>query len=656
MLNNDAIICNGALITLSGTGGVSYVWNNGITNNTSFAPVSTGTYSVTGTDVNGCQNTSSQFVTVNSSPIVTATSNPLDGLICAGSNITLNGGGANTYTWSGNVTNGIAFAPTTSITYTVTGTDGNGCTNTATKSVTVKQLPSAPISNPTVIVYDGVSHNGLYQLGTGEDIFWFTAAAGTSIGALPSQTIVGKKEAYAEARLIAAPYCVSASRSLVSVEITPKPLTIKNITIADKPYDGNTVATINGTPAYDGLVAADASIATVQGGPSFNFDTKDVGTNKPVTVTGYTAPSTNYTLTQPTGLTAAITPKPITITGITGDTKVYDGNITATVTGAPVYTGLVAGETLTVVGTATYNFADKNAGTAKPITVAGFTAPNGNYTLSSQPTGLTGNITPKLLTITGTIPDRMYDASTNTPGLSLNIVPIAGDNVSISRTGATFDNANAGVNKDINVIGLSIVPGGDAANYYLASTTAIIKGTIKPLQINIVAIDATKTELDPDPPFTYQPVSLLGTDLFTGALSRFPGEAPGDYPMTLGSLSAGSNYFLNFTPAKLTIKPLVTNYIFEVPNAFTPNQDSYNDELKIIKNYRVTGLNYFRIYNRTGQLVFETNNLAQGWNGRKMGDMSGNVLESDLYIWVAEFTNMNDAGPVKKTGSVLLLK
>lgn len=451
-------------------------------------------------------------------------------------------------------------------------------------------------------------------------------------------------------------YIISAQPTGLIADITPKSLAITGIVANNKPYDGNTIATINGTPAYDGLVAADASIATVQGGPSFNFDTKGVGTNKPVTVTGYTAPSTNYTLTQPTGLTAAITPKPITITGITGGTKVYDGNTTATVSGAPVYTGLVAGEILTVVGTATYNFADKNAGTAKPIKVAGFTAPNGNYTMSSQPTGLTGNITPKLLTITGTIPDRMYDASTNTPGLSLNIVPIAGDNVSISRTGAAFDNANAGVNKDINVIGLSIVPGGDADNYYLVSTTAIVKGTIKPLQINIIAIDATKTELDPDPPFTYQPVSLLGTDLFTGALSRFPGEAPGDYPMTIGTLSAGANYFLNFTTANFKIKPLVTNYIFEVPNAFTPNQDTYNDELKIIKNYRVTGLNYFRIYNRTGQLVFETNNLAQGWNGRKMGDMSGNVLESDLYIWVAEFTNMNDAGPVKKTGSVLLLK
>ncbi len=139
-------------------------------------------------------------------------------------------------------------------------------------------------------------------------------------------------------------------------------------------------------------------------------------------------------------------------------------------------------------------------------------------------------------------------------------------------------------------------------------------------------------------------------------MSRIAGEAPADYPLTIGSLSAGNNYTLNLNAAKLTIKPLVTNYIFEVPNAFTPNLDGTNDVLTIIKNYRVTGLNYFRIYNRTGQLVFETNNVAQGWNGRRMGDMSGNVLESDLYVWIAEFTTMNDPGPVKKTGSVLLLK
>jgi gliding motility-associated-like protein len=335
--------------------------------------------------------------------------------------------------------------------------------------------------------------------------------------------------------------------------------------------------------------------------------------------------------------------------------KQYDGNTTSAVT---LSDNRLGNDVLTINKTGS-TFNNKNVGVGKTVTINGINligTDAGNYTLTSSTASGTASITAKLLTITGSIPDRMYDASKNTPGLNLSIDPILGDIVNISRTGALFDNANAGVNKDIFVTGLSINTGDDGANYYLASTTATVKGTIKPLQINIVAIDATKTELDPDPPFTYQPVSLLGTDVFTGSLSRFPGEAPADYPITIGSLSAGNNYLLNLNSAKLTIKPLVTNYIFEVPNAFTPNLDGTNDVLKIIKNYRVTGLNYFRIYNRTGQLVFETRALTEGWNGRRMGDMSGNILESDLYIWVAEFTNMNDAGPVKKSGTVLLLK
>ncbi|MCE2844655.1 MAG: YDG domain-containing protein, partial [Sediminibacterium sp.] len=374
-------------------------------------------------------------------------------------------------------------------------------------------------------------------------------------------------------------------------------------------------------------------------------------------VTGYTAPSTNYTLTQPTGLTANITPAPLTIAGISGANKVYDRNTTASVTGSPIYIGLVAGENLNVVGTPTYSFANKNVGTAKPITVSGFTAPNGNYTLSAQPTGITADITPKLLTVTGTVPVRVYDATTNTPGLTLDNNRISGDIVNVSRTSAAFVNPNAGVNKDILLSGVSIIPGNDGDNYFLASPNVTIQGTITPLPININANDTVKTELDPDPVFTFTHSPALYTpEVFTGALSRISGETPADYPLTIGSLSAGNNYTLNLNSAKLTIKPLVTNYIFEVPNAFTPNLDGTNDLLQIIKNYRVTGLNYFRIYNRTGQLVFETNNLAQGWNGRRMGDMSGNVLEADLYVWIAEFTTMNDPGPVKKTGSVLLLK
>ena len=64
--------------------------------------------------------------------------------VCAGASITLTGGGANTYTWTGGVTNGVAFVPTATTTYTVTGTiTATGCTNTATITITVSPIPNA---------------------------------------------------------------------------------------------------------------------------------------------------------------------------------------------------------------------------------------------------------------------------------------------------------------------------------------------------------------------------------------------------------------------------------------------------------------------------------------------------------------------------------
>jgi gliding motility-associated-like protein len=98
---------------------------------------------VTGTDGNGCVNTATKSITVNALPTVTATSTPSSGAVCIGDNATLNGSGASSYTWSGGITNGTAFAPTTTTSYTVTGTDANGCVNTAAKSITVNALPTA---------------------------------------------------------------------------------------------------------------------------------------------------------------------------------------------------------------------------------------------------------------------------------------------------------------------------------------------------------------------------------------------------------------------------------------------------------------------------------------------------------------------------------
>ncbi len=68
-----------------------------------------------------------------------------------------------------------------------------------------------------------------------------------------------------------------------------------------------------------------------------------------------------------------------------------------------------------------------------------------------------------------------------------------------------------------------------------------------------------------------------------------------------------------------------------VPSAFTPNNDGTNDILRAIP-VGMKQTQFFRVYNRWGQLVFSTSNFHQGWNGRIQG-----VLQSTgTYVWIAQ--------------------
>ena len=135
----DQTICIGQPVTLSGSGAQSYSWDNGVTNNVAFNPLSTQTYTVTGVDANGCQGTDQVVVTVNTLPTVNAGS---DQTICLGASVVLSGSGAQTYSWNNGVTNGVSFTPSSTQTYTVTGTAANGCTNTDQVTVTVNPSTS----------------------------------------------------------------------------------------------------------------------------------------------------------------------------------------------------------------------------------------------------------------------------------------------------------------------------------------------------------------------------------------------------------------------------------------------------------------------------------------------------------------------------------
>ena len=136
----DISICQFDPITLNGTGGVSYTWNNGVVNNTPFNQNSNSvTYTVIGNNVFNCFNSDSMTVSMNLLPNVTAGS---DTIICTGDQLVLSGNGAQNYTWNNGQTNNNPFIPPSGITnYVVTGTDGFGCFNLDTLVATVYNVP-----------------------------------------------------------------------------------------------------------------------------------------------------------------------------------------------------------------------------------------------------------------------------------------------------------------------------------------------------------------------------------------------------------------------------------------------------------------------------------------------------------------------------------
>ena len=79
------------------------------------------------------------FDGVKALPTISAGSNQA---ICAGTAVTLSGSGATSYSWNNDISNGVAFTPTSTATYTVTGTNANGCSNTAQTTVTVDPTPT----------------------------------------------------------------------------------------------------------------------------------------------------------------------------------------------------------------------------------------------------------------------------------------------------------------------------------------------------------------------------------------------------------------------------------------------------------------------------------------------------------------------------------
>jgi gliding motility-associated-like protein len=188
-VSSSTICVTQATATLTANGAVNYSWTGSVTPNNAAvvtdSPLSTSVYTVTGTDANGCQDTAVSTITVNPLPNVTVNSTA----ICPTFTANLTAGGAVNYSWTAGVTPNntaaVTATPATTTDYTVTGTDANGCTNTAVATVTVNaQLVVDAGVDDTVCIGNNINLNATGGP-AGTNYVW-------SPGALPgaSQTIV----------------------------------------------------------------------------------------------------------------------------------------------------------------------------------------------------------------------------------------------------------------------------------------------------------------------------------------------------------------------------------------------------------------------------------------------------------------------------------
>ncbi len=159
---NSGTICAGQSFTMTPSGAATYAYSNGSDVVTSSVNAS---YTVTGTDANGCENTAVSALSVNALPVVTAVTN--NTLLCVGQTATLSVSGATTYTWSTtDNTAAVAVSPTVQTTYTVNGTDANGCSNTTTVTQDVSLctgIVTLTNSNSSINLYPN-PNNGLFTI------------------------------------------------------------------------------------------------------------------------------------------------------------------------------------------------------------------------------------------------------------------------------------------------------------------------------------------------------------------------------------------------------------------------------------------------------------------------------------------------------------
>jgi gliding motility-associated-like protein len=663
----DQSLCVGASTSLTATGAATYSWNNGITQGTTFTPAATNTYTVTGTSAQGCLNTDQVVITVNLLPVVDA---GLDFEECIGELITLSGAGAVSYTWNNGVVNSIPFVPAGSTTYTVTGTDNNGCIDTDQISVVVNPLPTILAGlDQTVCVGTSVTltaaGGAIYSWDNGvSNGVSFTPVVGSLVYTVVGTDLKG---------------CISSDQVTVNVN----PLPIINAGPDQTVCMGSTVIlTASGASSYSWSNGITQGVSFTPAAGTINYTVNGTDANgcvntDQVTVTVNPLPTINagldlnvcegtaVTLSASGGSTYAWTSS--VVNGVSFTPPV--GTNTYTVTGTDVNNCVNSDQVSVIVDPIPTVFAGNDIVVCEGQTVTLTASGASTYTWDngiSNGAVFTPSVGTLVYTVTGTTPAGCIDTDQVSvtvnpnpivsfiPGEALGCAPFT---TSLTNTTPDSQNCIWAISNGTVITGCGTVPVtfSQPGCFDVTLTTTSTNGCTSAMTAeNLICVEAPPvagfapssnqlSTLNTEVQFSNLSVGATDYDWTFGVggdnstdenpTYTYPNDEEGQYTVTLIATSP-----LGCQDTATSIIQIYEELIFYVPNTFTPDNDNYNPVFQPVFTSGFDPQDYvLYIYNRWGELIFESRNAEVGWNGSYGSNGEIKMCQDGTYTWKIEF-------------------
>ena len=617
--NENCFGNSNATITSAVTGGTtpySYSWSNTATT-ANLSGLAAATYTVTVKDANQCSATAGVTITEPAQLSANATPTPATCFGQANGSVALTvTGGTNPYgfAWNNTATTQNLSAVIAG-TYTVAVLDANGCSATA----------SAIVTQPTAITITGnVTNAQCFGYTYGAVTTTVTGGAGgyTYLWSNTATTQNLSNVANGAYTLIATDASGCTATQTFNVGSPPAIVIINNTTNVNcfGGADGSISVSATGGSGtgYSYLWSTNpttASISNLSAGP-YNVTVTD-GNN--------CSTSASYTVTQPANVALATTSTPQACI------NQLDGAAAVVATGGtPPYT---------------YNWSNQ----ANTSSINNLTA--GTYYVTVTDAHLCTYTDSTIVTLQ---PAVTYTSSDVQPFCA----PLADGSISISVTGGgtppfsyTWNNQTGGPSLT-NLV---------AGNYYLVITDA--RGCIAQDSFNLqyqysITVSASpavtielgqSTELSAtsnvynNVAFTWSPVN--GLDCST---CQNTGAQPVRTTLYYVNVTDSNGCYANDS----VLVTVIPNYNLFIPNCFTPNGDGNNDLFQMFGNKKAIIFWEIKVFNRWGELVFESNDINFGWDGSYKGHMQ----DPGVFVYEAKVVFLDDYTRNNIKGSLTLLR